>query len=348
VQFQISETEIHMKTWRVPAGGQIEGLKLVEEPETRPGPGQVRVRLSAGSLNFRDLMVVRGGYGPPVPGDLVPGSDGVGKVVETGPGVTRLAVGDRVATSFFPDWVDGPMTPAGVAGALGGGRAGTFAQQIVLSEHALVKSPAHLTDAEAATLTCAGTTAWHALFETGAVQPGSNVLLLGTGGVSIWALQLAKAAGCRVIITSSSDEKLEKTRALGADETINYARTPEWSAEVRRLTGGEGVDLVLEVGGEKTLPQSLASVRMRGTVATIGAVSGSGGGIPPRALIPGAVRLQGIYVGPRRYHEKLARFVEAAKIRPVVDRVFAFRELPAAYRHQAEGRHFGKVTVSLE
>lgn len=338
-----------MKTWRVPAGGQIEGLKLVEETGADPGPGQVRVRLSAGSLNFRDLMVVRGGYGPPVPGALVPGSDGVGRVVETGPGVTRLAIGDRVATSFFPDWVDGPMTPAGVATALGGGRGGgTFAQEIVLSAESLVKSPAHLTDAEAATLTCAGTTAWHALFETGALQPGSTVLLLGTGGVSIWALQLARAAGCRVIITSSSDEKLEKARALGANETINYSRTPEWSGEVRRLTGGEGVDLVLEVGGEKTLPQSLAAVRLQGTVVTIGAVSGSGGGIPPRALIPGAVRLQGVYVGPRRYHERLARFVETAQIRPVVDRVFAFGELPEAYRHQAAGRHFGKVAVSLE
>lgn len=337
-----------MKTWRVPAGGQIEGLRVVEEADASPGPGQVRVRLSAGSLNFRDLMVVRGGYALAGDGTLVPGSDGVGKVVETGAGVSRLAVGDRVATCFFPDWVDGPMSPAGVATALGGGRSGTFAQQIVLPEHALVKSPEHLTDAEAATLTCAGTTAWHALFEAGRVQPGSNILLLGTGGVSIWALQLAKAAGCRVIITSSSDAKLEKARALGADEAINYTRTPEWSAEVRRLTGGEGVDLVLEVGGEKTLPQSLASVRMQGAVVIIGAVSGSGGGLPPRALIPGAVRLQGVYVGPRRYHEKLARFVSAAKIRPVVDRCFAFDELPDAYRHLASGGHFGKVTVSLE
>lgn len=337
-----------MKTWRVTAGGQIEGLRLVEEPGASAGPGQVRVRLSAGSLNFRDLMVVRGGYALAGDGTLVPGSDGVGRVVEAGPGVTRLAVGDRVATSFFPDWVDGPMTPAGVAGALGGGKAGTFAQEILLPEHALVKSPEHLTDAEAATLTCAGTTAWHALFEAGRVQPGSDILLLGTGGVSIWALQLAKAAGCRVIITSSSDAKLEQARALGADDTINYTRTAEWSAEVRRLTGGAGVDLVLEVGGEQTLPQSLAAVRMQGTVVTIGAVSGSGGGIPPRALIGGAVRLQGVYVGPRRYHEKLARFVAAAKIRPVVDRVFAFGELPQAYQHLAGGKHFGKVVVRLD
>jgi NADPH:quinone reductase-like Zn-dependent oxidoreductase len=334
-----------MKTWRVPAGGGIDGLKLVEEPPPQPGPGQVRVRLAATALNFRDLMVLRGGYPVQGEGPLVPGSDGAGRVVETGPGVSRFAVGDRVATSFFPDWVDGPMSFAGVVGALGGGRQGTLTEELVLDEQALVKSPAHLSDAEAATLTCAGTTAWHALFETGTLQPGGTVLLLGTGGVSVWALQLARAAGCRVIITSSSDEKLEKARALGADATINYTRTPEWSAEVRKLTSGAGVDLVLEVGGEKTIQQSLASVRMQGTVVTIGAVSGPGGGIPPRALIPGAIRLQGVYVGPRRMHEKLARFVATAQIRPVVDRTFGFEELPQALRHFEAGRHFGKVTV---
>lgn len=336
-----------MRTWRVLPGSGIDGLALVEEPSTKPGPGQVRVRLGAGTLNFRDLMVVRGVYGPGSGKPLVPGSDGVGKVIETGPGVTRFAVGDRVATSFFPEWVDGQMTPASLAGALGGGGAGTFAEEIVLGEHSLVKSPAHLSDEEAATLTCVGTTAWHALFETSTIQPGSTVVLLGTGGVSIFALQLAKAAGCRVIITSSSDEKLARARALGADETINYTRVPEWSTEVRRLTGSTGADLVLEVGGEKTLQQSLASVRLMGTVVTIGAVSGSGGGVPPRALIPGATRLQGVFVGPRRMHEKVARFVENAKIRPVVDRVFDFGKLPEAYRHLESGSHFGKVAVRL-
>jgi NADPH:quinone reductase-like Zn-dependent oxidoreductase len=336
-----------MRTWRVMAGGGIDGLALAEEPSAKPGPGQVRVRMAAGTLNYRDLMVVRGVYGPGSGKPLVPGSDGVGKVVEIGAGVTRLAVGDRVATSFFPEWVDGQMTPAAIAGALGGGGVGTFAEEVVLGEHSLVKCPAHLGDAEAATLTCVGTTAWHALFETGSVQPGNTVLLLGTGGVSIFALQLAKAAGCRVILTSSSDAKLEKARALGADETINYTRVPEWSTEVRRLTGGQGVDLVLEVGGEKTLPQSLASVRLQGTVVTVGAVSGSGGGVPPRALIPGALRLQGVFVGPRRMHEKVARFVETAGIRPVVDQTFGFEELQQAYRHLEAGRHFGKVAVRL-
>ncbi|HUG73295.1 MAG TPA: NAD(P)-dependent alcohol dehydrogenase [Steroidobacteraceae bacterium] len=334
-----------MQTWRVPPGGQIDGLRLVTEPGAQPGAGQVRVRLAAGSLNFRDLMVIRGGYPVSGTGALVPGSDGVGTVVEIGPAVTRFAVGDRVATSFFPDWVDGPMTPAGVATALGAGGVGTFAEELVLGEHSLVKSPAHLTDAEAATLTCVGTTAWHALFETARVQPGDTVVLLGTGGISVFALQLAKAAGCRTIITSSSDAKLERARELGADETINYLRVPEWSTEVRRLTAGAGADLVIEVGGEKTLPQSLASVRMQGTIVTVGAVSGAGGGVPPRALIPGALRLQGVYVGPRRMHEKLAHFVEVTRLRPVVDRSFALSELPEAYRYFHTGQHFGKVTL---
>jgi NADPH:quinone reductase-like Zn-dependent oxidoreductase len=334
-----------MKTWRATSGGQIDGLTLGEEPSPRPGPGQVRVRLAAASLNYRDLMVVRGGYAPASAAPFVPGSDGVGKVVEIGPGVTRFAVGDRVATSFFPEWVDGVMTPDAVAGALGGGGAGTFTGELVLGEHSLVKSPAHLTDEEAATLTCAGTTAWHALFEAARVQPGETVLLLGTGGVSIWALQLAKAAGCRVIITSSDDAKLERARTLGADHTINYRNVPEWAAQARRLTGGVGVDAVLEVGGEKTLLQSVASVRMQGTVVVIGAVSGASGGLPPRALIPGATRLQGVYVGPRRMHEKLARFVETTGIRPVVGRSFAFPELKEAYRFQESGGHFGKVVI---
>ncbi|HTQ35512.1 MAG TPA: NAD(P)-dependent alcohol dehydrogenase [Steroidobacteraceae bacterium] len=337
-----------MKTWRVSPGAHIEGLTLVEEPPAGLPAGHVRLRIRAVSLNYRDLAIVQGWYPVSSKEPLVPGSDAVGVVAETAPGVTTLRAGDRVATSFFPDWVEGRMVAARLATALGGGGRGAFAAEIVLPEHALVKSPAHLDDAGAATLTCAGVTAWHALFATGPLPPGSTVLLLGTGGVSIWALLLAKAAGMRVIITSSSDAKLEKARALGADETINYTQTPEWSAEARRLTGGEGVDAVLEVGGEKTVAQSVAAVRPQGTVAVIGAVSGVGGGIGPRTLIPGATRVQGIFVGSRRMHEELARFVEQRGIRPVVDRSFAFAELPEAYRYFQTGRHFGKVTAVLD
>jgi NADPH:quinone reductase-like Zn-dependent oxidoreductase len=336
-----------MKTWRVPAGGQIEGLKLVDEAPAAIGPGLVRVRVKATSLNFRDLAILKGMYPVMAKEPLVPGSDAVGMVLEVGPGVAAFKPGDRVATSFFPDWVDGRMSVAQIRTALGGGGAGTFAEEIVLPETALIRSPSHLDDAQAATLTCAGVTAWHALFHTGPLYPGSTVLLLGTGGVSIWALQLAKAAGMRVIITSSSDEKLARARALGADETINYTKTPEWSAEVRRLTDGEGVDTVVEVGGEKTVGQSVASVRPQGTVVIIGAVSGIGGGIGPRSLIPGATRVQGIYVGSRRMHQDLARFVELKKIQPVVDRRFAFADVPDAYRHFQAAQHFGKVAITL-
>jgi len=336
-----------MKTWRVPAGGQIDGLKLVEEASGSPGPGQVRIAVKTVSLNYRDLAIVQGWYPVATRDPLVPGSDAVGVVAETGPGVTAFRPGDRVATSFFPDWMEGRMSQARIATALGGGGRGTFAEEIVLPEHALVKSPAHLDDAQAATLTCAGVTAWHALFATGPLPPGGTVLLLGTGGVSTWALLLARAAGMRVIITSSSDAKLERARTLGADATINYTQTPEWGAEVRRLTGGEGVDIVLEVGGEKTVAQSVAAVRPQGTVVIIGAVSGVGGGIGPRSLIPGATRVQGIYVGSRRMHEELARFVELRQIRPVVDRSFAFTELPEAYRYFQGGKHFGKVVATL-
>jgi NADPH:quinone reductase-like Zn-dependent oxidoreductase len=336
-----------MKTWRIAAGSGIDGLKSGVETPPALGPTAVRVRLKAASLNFRDLMVVRGGY--PVSGDgpLVPGSDGAGDVVETGAAVTRFKVGDRVTTCFFPNWVEGRMSPAKVAGALGGGTAGTLAEEIVLDERALVATPAHLDDAQAATLTCAGVTAWNALFETGGLKPGQTVLLLGTGGVSIWALQLAKAAGARVIITSSSDAKLARARALGADALINYAQVPEWSGEVRKLTGGEGVDLVLEVGGEKTAGQSLASVRMQGAVVVIGGVSGFGGAVAPRSLIGGALRMHGVYVGSRQMHEDLARFVAGSKLVPVVDRQFAFDAAPEAYRHFEAGRHFGKVAVTL-
>lgn len=337
----------HMKAWRVVAGSQVDGLTLGDEPARALGAHEVRVRTQAASLNFRDLMVMNGWYPVKSQGALVPGSDGAGEVTEVGSAVTRFKVGERVATSFFPDWVEGRVAPAKLASALGGGSDGVMAQELVLSEQALVRSPAHLDFAQAATLSCAGVTAWNALFVTGGIKPGDTVLLLGTGGVSIWALQLAKAAGARVIITSSSDDKLARARSLGADDTINYKTHPEWENEVLRLTGGVGADLVLEVGGAQTVQHSLASVRMGGTVVIIGAVSGPGGNINPMGLIVGNTRVQGVYVGSRQMHEDLARFVEISGIRPVVDSVFGFAELPQACRHFASGAHFGKVVISI-
>jgi NADPH:quinone reductase-like Zn-dependent oxidoreductase len=334
-----------MKTWRVVAGAGIDGLALAEETLAPPGPTQVRVRVRAATLNYRDLLVVRGPYPVSTKDPMVPGSDAAGEVVEVGSAVTRFKAGDRVTTSFFPNWVGGRMTRAGIAGSLGGGDNGTFRQEILLDERALVATPAHLDFAQGAALTCAGTTAWNALFMSGGLKPGDTVLLLGTGGVSIWALQLAKAAGLNVIITSSSDEKLARARAMGADAGINYVQVPDWGSEARRLTGGEGVDLVLEVGGEKTFAQSLAAVRMQGSIMVIGGVSGLGGTMVPRQLVGVAVRMQGVYVGSRTMHEDLARFVEVAQINPVIDRVFPFAELPDAIGYFAAGRHFGKVAI---
>lgn len=334
-----------MKTWRIVPGGGIEGLKLAEEASPEPGPGQVKVRLRAMSINFRDLAILKGWYPTTTKEALVPGSDGAGEVLATGPGAARFKPGDRVVTRFFPNWLDGPPAPQKVAGALGGGGPGTFTEELVIAEDALVRAPDHLDFTTAATLTCAGVTAWNALFVNGGLLPGRTVLLLGTGGVSIWALQLAKAAGARAIITSSSDEKLARAKALGADAGINYRTTEAWSDEVRRLTGGEGVDLVLEVGGEKTVGQSLASLRMGATMIVIGAVSGLGGGIVPRSLIGGSTRVQGIYVGSRQMHEELSRFVAQQRITPVVDKVFAFGEAPEAFRHFEASRHFGKVAL---
>lgn len=334
-----------MNTWRVAPGTGIEGLKRVEEATREPEGRQVRVKIRATSINFRDLAVLKGWYPVSTKDALVPGSDGAGEVLAVGPGATRFKPGDRVVTRFFPGWIDGPPTPRKVAGALGGGEAGTFAEEIVLDEDALVALPEHLDFPEAATLTCAGVTAWNGLFVAGGLKPGMTVLLLGTGGVSIWALQLAKAAGARVIITSSTEEKLARAKSLGADEGINYRANEKWSGEVRRLTDGEGVDLVLEVGGEKTVGESLASLKMGATMIVIGAVSGFGGGIVPRSLIGGSTRVQGIYVGSRQMHEELSRFVGLARITPVVDKVFAFGEAPEAFRHFGEGRHFGKVAL---
>lgn len=336
-----------MKAWQLVAGSNLEGLQLANLPGAPVGPRDVRVGLRAATLNFRDLMVARGLYPNMSREPLIPCSDGAGVVLETGTEVTRFKPGDRVTTCFFPHWTEGRGTRAKIGRALGGGGKGTLAEEIVLGEESLVASPEGLDFAQSAALTCAGVTAWNALFVTGSLRPGETVLLLGTGGVSIWALQLAKAAGARVILTSSSEEKAARARAMGADATINYRETPDWGREVQRLTGGEGADLIVEVGGEKTLEQSLASVRMGGTIIIVGARSGSGGGIGPRSLISTGARVLGVYVGSRALHEDLVRCVTANRIRPVIDRVFPFGEAPAAFREFETGRHFGKVAVTL-
>jgi NADPH:quinone reductase-like Zn-dependent oxidoreductase len=336
-----------MLAYQISAGQQIAGLKQVQRGISAPAAHQVHVRIHAVSLNYRDLMIADGKYLSTGDAPVIPCSDGAGEVVAVGAQVTRFRVGDRVAASFFPDWVHGAPTAQYAAAALGGAVDGMLAEEVLVHEEALVAVPAHLTYAEAAAIPCAGVTAWNALFVAGDLRPGDSVLLLGTGGVSIWGLQLAKAAGLRTIITSSSDEKLGRARGLGASATINYKATPEWQDEVLRLTDGRGVDLVLEVGGQGTLARSIASARMGGTVAIIGGVSGFGGELNPFALIGGAKRLSGIFVGSRSMFEDLNRLLSVAGIHPVVDRIFPFNQAGEAFTHLKSAAHFGKVVIEV-
>jgi NADPH:quinone reductase-like Zn-dependent oxidoreductase len=307
---------------------------------------EVRVRIRAVALNYRDLMLARGTAG--VPGrTVVPASDSAGEVVEVGAAVTGLQAGDRVISTFFPDWLAGPLTDAAAARALGGTLDGVLAEEVVLPATAWVRMPAHLDYAEAATLTCAGVTAWHGLFGLEPLPPGGSVALLGTGGVSVWALQLAKAASLRVILTSSDDAKLERARALGADATVNYRATPAWGAAIRALTDGRGVNRVLDIGGPDTLAQSIEAVRTGGTVAVIGRLTGHAPAqFDPAALFAGGKRLAGLMVGSRAMTDDLARFVEARALRPVIDRTFPFAQARQAYAYLGEGRHFGKVVIT--
>ena len=329
-------------------GDGIDGLSLRPVPRQPLGPGDVRVRVAAVALNHRDLMLADGRSGAGGPA-IVPASDAAGAVVETGPAVTTLRVGDRVASTFFPDWTTGAADERVTARALGGSMDGVLAEEVVLPASAWVPVPAHLDAVEAATLTCAGVTAWHALFGLELLVPGATVALLGTGGVSIWALQLAKAAGLRVILTSSDDAKLERARALGADATLNYRRERDWGAAIRALNGGSGVDRVLDIGGPDTVAQSIAALRTGGTVAVIGRLTGAEAArFDPAALFVGAKRLAGLMVGSRAHGLALARFVERQRLRPVVDRVFAFEAAGEAYRYLATGRHLGKVVVSVQ
>jgi NADPH:quinone reductase-like Zn-dependent oxidoreductase len=334
-----------MKAYRLTPGSGVKGLELVEVTALEPGPNQVRVRVRAVSLNYRDLMMARGTYLASSGRQLVPASDAAGEVIAAGAAVRRFKAGDRVATTFFPNWIDGAPTPEKTAQTWGGSIDGVLAQEIVVNEQALVSVPRHLDFNQAATLTCAGVTAWNALFVTAGLKAGDSVLLLGTGGVSIWGLQLAKAAGLQAVITSSSDEKLARAKQLGADLTINYQNTPEWHEQVLRATGG--VHLVIEVGGTGTLKRSVAATRMGGTIAIVGGVSGFGGDFEPFALIGGSRSLSGIFVGSRQMMEDLNRLVEVAALHPVVDRVFPFESAREAFEFLEAGKHFGKVVIQV-
>lgn len=335
-----------MKTYRLARfSAALDGLVQEEAPRPVLAPGQVRVRVRAVALNYRDLLVARGVYTRTPRVGLVPCSDGAGDVVEVGDGVSGVRVGMRVAGTFFQAWRDGAPTRADMRSDLGGGLDGMLAEEVVLGEHGVVEVPEHLTWAEAATLPCAAVTAWHALVTRGGLRAGDTVLVLGTGGVSLFALQFARLHGARVIATSSSDAKLERARALGADGLINYRTTPAWDEAVLELTNGDGVDHVVEVGGAGTLPRSLRAARLGGRVSLIGVLTG--GEIDPRPVLGRSLTLQGIYVGSRAMFADMNRAIAAHALRPVIDQVFPFAEAAAAYQHLHGAGHFGKVVIAV-
>jgi len=325
----------------------IDKLALVDRPQPTPGPGQALVRMLAASLNYRDYMMVLGAYNPRLKRPLVPLSDGVGIVEEVGSGVTRLKKGDRVAAAFFPKWIEGPPSKEKITTALGGSVDGMAAEYAVFSEDALVQAPASLTDEQVAALPCAAVTAWHALFGHAGNVPGDTILLQGTGGVSIFALQFAKLAGFRTIITSSSDDKLALARQLGADETINYKTTPAWDEAARKLTGGLGVDHIIEVGGSNTLALSMKALRIHGAISVIGVLSGADAAIAPTSLLVLSARVQGIFVGSRSMFEQMNKAIELHKVKPVVDKTFAFAELKQALLYMESQQHFGKICLKF-
>jgi NADPH:quinone reductase-like Zn-dependent oxidoreductase len=335
-----------MRLYRLPKHDSIDDLTLVEAETPRPGPGQVLVRMRAASLNFRDLAVASGRYMmSKVPPDLVPLSDGAGEVAETGPGVTRVKAGDRVAPIFMQSWMGGDMEPADGTTALGGAIDGVLAEYAVFDERGLVHIPDHLSFEQAATLPCAAVTAWNALTGLHPIVAGQTVLILGTGGVSIFALQFAHAAGARVIATSSSDEKLARAKAMGVSDGINYKANPEWQAAVRELTGGRGVDHVVEVGGPGTLQRSVGATRSGGVVTLIGVLTR--GTLDPLAVFAGGAIIRPIYVGSRQMFEAMNRCIALHRIEPVIDRVFPFEEAKEAYRHLKGATHVGKVVIRI-
>jgi len=325
----------------------LDRLALVERQAPVPGPGQVVLRMRAAALNFRDLLTVEGRYNPRQPLPLVPCSDGVGQVLETGPGVDRVRPGDRVLPIFAQRWIAGRPTRERLRSTLGGPLDGTLGELMVVDAEGVVPAPARLSDEQAATLPCAGVTAWNALAEHAGIGPGDVVLVQGTGGVSIFALQLAQLLGARVIVTSSSDEKLERARRLGAWATIDRRTTPDWGKEARRLTGGEGVDAVVDIGGADTLGQAIEAVRFGGCVCLVGNVTGSTHALQLPAVFMRQVRLQGILVGPRESLEALVRAIDASSLEPVVDRVFPLEAARAALEHLRDGGHFGKVCIGI-
>jgi NADPH:quinone reductase-like Zn-dependent oxidoreductase len=335
-----------MYAWEIISGDGVDALHLGERETPIPGPGQVRVRMNASSINYRDLITIEGAGARKLPFSLVPNSDGAGVITAVGEGV-KLKEGDRVTSCFFEEWVAGEISAPVMASALGGTRQGVLAEEVILPEDGVIHTPAGLTDEEASTLPCAALTAWHALTLPRPVKAGETVLLLGTGGVSVFAQQFCTMMGARTIVTSSSDDKLEKMKSLGAGEVINYRTNPEWDAAVLELTGGSGVDRVVEVGGPGTFDRSVNAVRVGGIIGLIGVLTGMSGATNPTSIMRKSITVRGIYVGSRAMFGDMNRAIEAHNLKPMIDQTFDFKDARSAYHAMRGAGHFGKLVIKM-
>jgi NADPH:quinone reductase-like Zn-dependent oxidoreductase len=335
-----------MKVVTLNSPGGLDQLEIAESAAPgEPGPGEIRVRIHASSLNFHDYAVVTGAI--PTENGRIPMSDGAGVVEAVGSNVTEFKIGDKVVSTFFPDWLEGPARIGNFKSTPGDGIDGYAREEVVRPSHWFTHAPEGYSHAEAATLTTAGLTAWRALVVDGGLKAGDTVLTLGTGGVSIFALQFARLLGARVISTSSSDQKLKRLKELGAEHTINYKSEPEWGKRVLELTGGRGVDHVIEVGGAGTLPQSTNAVRIGGHIALIGILTGRQGEVPTAKLMAKQVQLQGLIVGSRAHQLDMIRAINTIQLRPIIDRSFGLEEIADAFHHEESGRHFGKICLEF-
>ncbi len=336
-----------MRAWQINSGDGVAALELADVVAPEPGPGEVLIDVQASSINYRDLTTIEDPITRKLVFPTVPNSDGAGVVAAVGAGVTEFAPGDAVTSCFFADWVSGEISPGAMASALGGARQGVLAEQVVLPADGVIHTPSHLNAREAATLPCAALTAWHALTQPRPVVSGETVLILGTGGVSVFAQQFCAVMGAKTIATSSSDAKLERMRALGAGETINYRTTPEWDDAVLELTGGKGVDRIVEVGGPGTLQKSIKAVRVGGTIGLIGVLTGGGGSVQPVDLMRKSITLRGIYVGPKSMFAEMNAAISAHVLKPIIDSTFAFEAARDAYHAMRGAGHFGKLVIDV-